>query len=50
VKESDTNPSPSGARVPKQQRALETQEKILVAALAVFAERGYDGATMGRKR
>jgi TetR/AcrR family transcriptional regulator len=48
VKESDTNSSGSGARVPKQQRALETQEKILVAALAVFAERGYDGTTMGR--
>ena len=47
MKESNTNSSRSGARVPKQQRSLETQEKILLAALAVFAERGYDGATIG---
>jgi TetR/AcrR family transcriptional regulator len=44
---SKTNSSRSGARVPKQQRSLETQEKVLHAALSVFAERGYDGATMG---
>jgi len=48
LKKTDTDSSRSGARVPKQQRAAETQEKILVAALGVFAERGYDGATVGR--
>ena len=36
----------AGARVPKQRRSLETQEKILTAALTVFAERGYDGASV----
>jgi AcrR family transcriptional regulator len=35
-----------GARVPKQQRSRETQEKIFAAALVVFAERGFDGASM----
>jgi len=48
VKESNTTANGSGARVPKQQRAWETQEKILIAALAVFSERGFDGATIGR--
>jgi len=28
-----------------QRRSLETQEKILTAAIAVFAERGFDGAS-----
>jgi len=36
----------AGARVPKQQRSRETQERILTAALAVFAEHGYDGTSM----
>lgn len=39
-------PDRAGARVPKQRRSLETQEKILTAALTVFAERGYDGASV----
>jgi len=42
----DITPNRSGARVPKQQRSSETQHKIINAALAVFAERGYEGASM----
>jgi AcrR family transcriptional regulator len=38
--------SSSGARVAKQQRSRETQQKILRSALGVFAERGYDGASI----
>jgi len=48
VKENDTTDNGSGARVPKQQRAWETQEKILIAALTAFSERGFDGTTIGR--
>jgi AcrR family transcriptional regulator len=48
VEEDEATHNRSGARVPKQQRSRETQEGILMAALAVFAERGYDGATMRR--
>ncbi|MGB3095135.1 MAG: TetR/AcrR family transcriptional regulator [Candidatus Deferrimicrobiaceae bacterium] len=35
-----------GARVPKQERSRETQERIFTAALKVFAGRGFDGASM----
>ena len=38
----------ASARIPKQQRSRETQHAILEAALAVFAERGYEGASMRR--
>jgi len=45
VKKTDTDSSRSGARVPKQQRAWETQERILKAAVRVFSERSYEGAS-----
>jgi len=35
-----------GARVPKQQRSWETQERILTAAVREFSERGYEGASI----
>lgn len=35
----------SGTRVPKQQRSQETQETILAAALAIFSDHGYRGAS-----
>jgi AcrR family transcriptional regulator len=44
-----TRPRPARARRPRerrpQQRSLETQERLLEAALAVFAEHGFEGAT-----
>jgi AcrR family transcriptional regulator len=46
VEGNKTMDSTLGARVPKQQRSRETQERILNAALEVFAERGFDGASM----
>jgi AcrR family transcriptional regulator len=46
VEEDKTTHSGSGARVPKQQRSRETQEGVLAAALTVFADRGYAGASM----
>jgi AcrR family transcriptional regulator len=46
LKKGDIIPKDSGARAPKQQRSRETQASILEAALAVFADRGYDGASM----
>ena len=46
MKKGDITPNRSGARVPKQQRSVETQHKIINAALVVFAERGYEGASM----
>jgi len=36
----------SSGRVPKQQRSWETQERILTAALAVFAERGFEASSV----
>lgn len=33
------------ARVPQQRRSRETQERILAAALALFAEQGFEGAS-----
>ncbi len=36
----------SGARVPKQERSRDTQERIITAALAVFAECGFEGASV----
>ena len=36
----------AGARVAKQQRSRETQERIITAALAAFAEHGYGGTSM----
>lgn len=36
---------PEPHRVPAQRRSHETQERILAAAIAVFAERGFDGAS-----
>ncbi len=41
----DSSGSTSGARAPRQQRSRETQEKILAAALSVFGEQGYSGAS-----
>ena len=38
----------SVARVAKQRRSHETQEKILSAAFEAFAESGYDGASINR--
>ena len=38
----------SNARVAKQKRSLETQEKILNAAFEAFAESGYDGTSINK--
>jgi len=48
VEEDRATRSSSGVRVPKQQRSRETQASILEAALVVFADRGYNGASMRR--
>jgi len=42
----ERNGSKRGGRIPKQQRSWETQERILTAALAVFAERGFDASSV----
>jgi TetR/AcrR family transcriptional regulator len=44
--EDGTTHRASGARVPQQQRSRDTQKQILTGALAVFAERGFEGASM----
>ncbi len=41
----DRSPGSSRAREPRQQRSRETQERILAAALSVFGEQGYRGAS-----
>jgi AcrR family transcriptional regulator len=46
VEKDETVHSTSGVRVAKQQRSRETQETIFTAAVNVFAERGYNGASM----
>jgi len=37
--------APSGARPARQRRSRETQDRILAAALTVFADRGFEGAS-----